>query len=51
MSQPVVTIDFEVETFGEQAKLMPLEMNKDELKKMISSLEAANKVTSLAVHV
>jgi hypothetical protein len=44
VSEPVVTVDFEVKPCGEQSKLMSLEMNSDELKTMISSLEAANKI-------
>ena len=52
MSEPVVTVDFKVEDCGGESKQVSLEMNRDELKKILSSLEAANKVAfSKTVHV
>ncbi|XP_062502853.1 COMM domain-containing protein 8-like [Corticium candelabrum] len=44
VSEPVVTVDFKVEDCGGESKQVSLEMNRDELKKILSSLEAANKV-------
>ena len=43
IKQPLVTLDLDLET-GNSSRLVSVEMNKDELKKLIASLDAANKV-------
>ena len=43
IQQPVVSVDFDLCEGGESRK-ENMELSKDELEKLISSLEAANKV-------
>jgi len=40
---PLVTMDLDLQT-GDSSRLVSVEMNKEELKSLISSLDAANKV-------
>lgn len=46
MREPVVSLDFDIEE-KQGRKEVSVELSKDELKELISSLEAANKVRFL----
>ena len=51
IQQPVVSVDFDLCEAGESRR-ENVELSKDELEKLISSLEAANKVcTHTHIHV
>ena len=46
--EPVVSLDLDIEEKQEK-KQVSVELSKDELKEMISSLEAANRVSQLNI--
>ena len=45
INEPLASVDFDIESRGE-GKHLSLELTKDELKKLITSLEGAQKVSS-----
>ena len=45
VQEPLLAVDLDIDGVGEdEGKSVSVEMNKDDLQKMIASLEAANKV-------
>ena len=45
VQEPLLAVDLDIDGAGEdEGKSVSVEMNKDDLQKMIASLEAANKV-------
>lgn len=44
VQEPLVAVDLSVEDANEETRHVSVEMSKEELKSMITSLEAANKV-------
>ena len=46
--QPVVAVDFTILTSGGKTQNKTLEMSKDELKRFLTSIEAANRVSQLS---
>ena len=49
IQQPVVSVDFDLSESG-QNKTESVELSKEELEKLISSLEAANMVITLCMY-